>query len=170
MATLLDTIKQAIDMEVKGENAYREFAEEATDPFIKTTFSGLADDEVEHRKLLHDYAEQISKGNPLELGKFKDNNPQRIFGMSLNEFKDHAKLGAEQLKPFDAGIQLEKAGIEYYTKALAGAETDEEKTFFESLIVQENMHLDILTKAKEFLSNPQSSFHDMEDWLLDGGI
>ncbi len=173
MAEIIEALKQALDFENKGEQAYRDIIVQSEDLFIKNIFNSLADDEAEHARVIEAYADSIESDTffdfEKELEQIKDNNPQRIFGMSIQEFKDMSSSEDEELVPFDTGIKLEEESIKFYTEKLLATDDDQEKQFFHFIIQQEEMHRSSLIKAKDFLSDPQNSFNEMESWLLDGG-
>lgn len=173
MKDMLIALNEAINLEVEGELIYKEIAEQSTDDFVRMTFKGLADDEVRHAKIIKDFAESIKKDKAFDmkqLDAIKDNRPSRIFGTSIKKFKDKAKHDAKALKPFDTAIDLEKRSIEFYTGRLDKAVLDETKELFLFLIAQEKMHLTSLEKAKDFLKNPEHSYLEMEEWIMDGGM
>jgi len=160
-----EALKYALDFEIKGEQIYREIAENSEDNFVKNTFNGLADDELVHEKVIKGYME--GKADFDELKKVTI-DPKRFFGTVTEEFKKKAKLSAEKLKPFDTGIGLEKKSIAYYKEQLEKASSDEAKKFFEFLVEQEEFHLKSLQEAKNFVSDPENFYVEFERWTLEG--
>ena len=159
---LLKALKYALEFEIKGENIYEDLANEAEDEFVKNTFNGLADDETEHIRIINKYMESIEEETEFDLDKemekIRDLRPKRLFGMLTEEFKKKAKLDEKQLKPFDAGIELEKTSIDYYQEQSKIAETEQTKRFFEFLVKQEQFHLRSLQEAKDFLGEPENFY------------
>ena len=169
---LIKALNYAIEFEVIGEGVYRDVANKAEDAFIKNTFNGLANDEIEHIRVINRYMESLKQGKKFdvdkEMEKVKDLSPKRFFGILTKEFKKKAALSAEGLKPFDAGIELEQKSIDYYTKQLGKAKTEETRRFFEFLVKQEKFHLESLQKAKDFLSDPENFYVEFERWTFEG--
>jgi rubrerythrin len=52
----------AQQLEVVGQQAYRRFAEQATDPAIRELFVYLADEEVDHEKFFGELRERVEQG------------------------------------------------------------------------------------------------------------
>ena len=169
---LIKALKYAIEFEIKGENIYEDLANEAEDEFVKNTFSGLAKDELVHIEVINKYMESIESESKFdfdkEMEKVKDINPKRFFGILTEEFKKRAKLAAEQLKPFDTGIELEQKSIDYYQKQDKKAKSEQTKKFFEFLVKQEKFHLRSLQQAKDFLGDPENFYVEFERWTLEG--
>lgn len=171
MTEKTEILENAINFEIKGESLYKDAANNSSSMFVKKIFNGLADDESDHEAALRQYLESIKnnkKFDPAEIEKISKSSPKKIFGMQIEEFKRISKAADDELAPFDAGIELEKESIRYYTESLSSTETEEGKKLFQTLIDIENIHLQSLKKAKEFLQNPGSGFMELEHWILEG--
>ena len=141
---LIEALKYALDFEEKGEQIYREIAENSSDGFVKNTFNGLAKDEHIHEQVIKGYIEGKADFDSLKKITL---DPKRFFGTVTEEFKQRAKEYGAELKPFDTGIQLEKESIAYYKEQLGKSKTEEAKKFFSFLLKQEEFHLQSLEKA-----------------------
>ncbi|MBW2977734.1 ferritin family protein [Candidatus Woesearchaeota archaeon] len=162
---LIEALKYALDFEEKGEQIYRDIAENSSDEFVKNTFNGLAKDEHIHEQVIKGYIE--GKADFSELKKVTL-DPKRFFGTVTEEFKQRAKEYGAELKPFDTGIELEKQSIAYYKEQLEKVETDEAKRFFEFLLEQEKFHLKSLEQVREFIGDPENFYVEFERWTLEG--
>ncbi len=168
-----DILNEALIFEKKGEKMYSEIAKSTKDVFVRKIFITLSSDELVHAKTVEKFSKSFKVGSAFDendLAKAENQSKTRIFGISISRFKKHARLSSKELRPFDIGIELEKKSIEYYQKGLNGSKSEIEKRLYEVLISAEKMHLDSLTKAKDFLSDPEKGFMELEEWLLDGGI
>jgi rubrerythrin len=168
---LIKALKYALEFEIKGENIYEDLANKAEDDFVKNTFSGLAKDELIHIQVITKYMESIEGETEFDFEKELKKvttSPKRLFGVVTEDFRKKAKLDAEQLKPFDTGIELENKSINYYIEQSKKAKSDMTKKFFEFLIKQEKFHLKSLQEAKDFLGDPENFYVEFERWSLEG--
>jgi rubrerythrin len=168
---LIKALKYAIDFEIKGENIYEDLANEAEDEFVKNTFSGLAKDELVHIEVINKYIESIEKETEYDFEKELKKvttSPKRLFGILPKKFKQKAALAANQLKPFDIGMELEQKSIDYYKEQGKKAKSEATKRLFEFLTKQEKFHLKALQEAKDFLGDPENFYVEFERWGFGG--
>jgi len=66
-------------------------------------------------------------------------------------------------------MQMEKEGIEFYTKLLAGTENAKEKALFEKLIKEEGAHYEIFANTYNFIYDTGNWFMWEEHSMVDGG-
>jgi rubrerythrin len=66
-------------------------------------------------------------------------------------------------------MQMEKEGIDFYRKLLAGSENEKEKALIEKLIKEEGEHYEIFANTYSFINDTGNWFMWEEHSMVDGG-
>jgi rubrerythrin len=156
----LTIIRQAIVKELEGHEFYKMVSERPGNSLeAREAFKLLADEEMKHADWLKDMYVKVEKGKVEDL----------VSGIELDvPAPGNAKWKKMQnesasipVAVFGIGIKMEKASIEYYTKAAADTKIKEAKEFFEMLAKWEKTHL-------EFLSDEYEDM--MQEWWAEQGF
>jgi len=148
--SMIQAIKEAVMVEVKGQQLYNHAAKETTDPAARAMFQMLAKDEDEHvRILMTQYKALMDEGqmdlaavDPAEL----DHGSHSIVD---DEFKRSIKRGNFEMAVIGIGCDLEKKAIAYYKEQAAKALTPELETLFTWLYKWEGGHLEQLIELEK---------------------
>ena len=125
-------IKFAMANEVEAENFYREAAGKLQDPYLKSMFQQLSEEEKGHREAL----KQIYISN--RIGEYFDE--QRDYKVS--ESVDAPKLTMD-MKPADAlalAMKKEEEAMVQYTELAESCQDAEKKKVFQDLAAMERGH------------------------------
>jgi rubrerythrin len=156
----LTIIRQAIVKELEGYEFYKMVSESAKNSLeTKEAFLQLANEEMKHVNWLKDMYVKVERGKLEDLVSGIELDVPAPGNAKWKNFKkDSASI---PVAVFGIGIKMEKASIEYYTKAAADTKIAGAKEFFEMLAKWEKAHL-------EFLSD---EYEDMlVDWWADQGF
>ncbi|HEY5576183.1 MAG TPA: ferritin family protein [Clostridiaceae bacterium] len=156
----LTIIRQGIVKELEGYEFYKMVSENTKNSLeTKETFMQLANEEMKHANWLKEMYVKVEKGKLEDLvSGIELDVPAPGNAKWKNLKKDSASI---PVAVFGMGINMEKASIEYYTKAAADTKIKEAKEFFVMLAKWEKTHL-------EFLSD---EYEDMlVDWWADQGF
>ena len=145
---LLDILKEAISIEIYGQEYYSIFSELVEDNNARSLFKGLSRDEGDHRDILEKEYKKIS-GKPVDIKLLDRENKEKarhIFPESLEpigiaETKDVLKLG----------IRTEERSIEFYSSSAKRTENRSSKDLFLKLVGIEQGHKSILQDAMYYL-------------------
>jgi rubrerythrin len=114
-----DAIEFAIRVEENGERFYREAARLVDDQGVKDLFSGLADDEVGHRKRFEEMRGALGDYSPPEtyegeyMAYLRDYIDEKaVFRKELKE--DYLRGGGDTLRAIAFALQRELDSISYY--------------------------------------------------------
>jgi rubrerythrin len=156
----LTIIRQGIVKELEGYEFYKMVSENAKNSLeTKEAFMQLANEEMKHANWLKEMYVKVERGKLEDLvSGIELDVPAPGNAKWKNLKKDSASI---PVSVFGIGINMEKASIEYYTKAAADTKIKGAKEFFEMLAKWEKTHL-------EFLSD---EYEDMlVDWWADQGF
>jgi rubrerythrin len=86
-----------------------------------------------------------------------------------NEMMERVEVTKDDLEAFKIAMQMEKEGVEFYSKAASDAKTEKEKALFGRLVKEEEEHYNIYANTYFFLSDTGSWFMWEEHSIVDGG-
>lgn len=147
---LLKAVKDAVMVEVKGQQLYSHAAEQAADPAARAMFEMLARDEDDHVRILTtQYKHLLADGklnltglNPAEL----DHGSQTVI---TDEFKKSVRKGSFEMAVISIGCDLENKAIAYYREHAARTEDPDLKQLFTWLLGWEDGHLTQLLELEK---------------------
>ncbi|MGE5628750.1 MAG: ferritin family protein [Solirubrobacterales bacterium] len=146
----LTIIRQAIIKEIEGYEFYKMVAErENNTKETKEAFLELAEEEFQHVRWLEnmyslvksDKSENFEMANELDVPA-----PSNLKWKKIDK-----NSGSIAVAVFGIGIQMERASIEYYTKAANETKIESAKKFFMKLAKWEQAHLELLSKEYDEL-------------------
>ena len=159
----MNFLEQAIQMEIEGEQFYRELAEQSTDPGVKTILSSLADDEVKHRHLF----EQMKSDKPAELvptdaGKVAVSNFEQLRAENKHDaFKESIRQALAKAQ------DVEMKSYHHYKALVDQISNPDYKALVLKIAAEEEKHagilLDLLNyylSPKQWLENAEWNHHD----------
>ncbi|MCE8429490.1 MAG: ferritin family protein [Candidatus Methanoperedens sp.] len=150
---ILDILKEAISIEIYGQEYYSIFSELVEEENAKSIFRGLSRDEGDHRQLLEKEYRKIS-GKSFEEGVLDEKNrkkasevfPESLEPMNITETQEALKLG----------IRTEERSIELYSKSAQKTDIRSIKDLFLKLVDFEKDHKEILKDALYYLGQEGS--------------
>jgi len=146
----MNCIEFAINMELDGEEYYKEQATINKDNSLKAVFLVLAKDEESHARILKNKLKELSYN-------LQDNNTisevKNVFE-GIEDYKKEISILPVQLELYKEALEKEKQSISLYEKLLSQATDDNEKKLFEYLIKQEKDHYAILEDFALLISRP----------------
>ncbi len=147
---MIKAIKDAVMVEVKGQQLYSHAAEKAEDPAARAMFEMLAKDEDDHvRILMNQYKSLVEKGkldlsdvHPAEV----DHGSQTVI---TDDFKKAVQRGKFEMAVISIGCDLENKAIAYYKEHAAKTDDADLKQLFTWLVEWEDGHLEQLLELEK---------------------
>ena len=146
---VVKVLKEALMVEIKGQQLYTHAATQTTNPDAKKLFEMLAEDEVQHTKILRTQLTSLMKDGKFDLSGIHpaelDHGSQNVVS---DEFKRSLKRGDFEMAVIGIGCDLETRAIDYYNEQ--GQKTDDPdlKKLFGWLSEWEVDHLDQLRELE----------------------
>ncbi len=162
----MNALEMAMKMETDAIQFYTEAAGKTKYPVGKKMFLAITEDEKRHLQMIS----ELVKG--LEVTA-KDVSPMKnvksIFDKMKTEMMHKAAATSDELEAFKIAMTMEKEGVEFYKKTLAGARKEKEKALLERLIREEEQHYAIFANSHQFLADTGNWFMWEERGIVEGG-
>jgi rubrerythrin len=91
-----------------------------------------------------------------------------IFESMKDEMMKKVEATTDELEAFKIAMRMEKEGLEFYKKTLAGSKKEPERVLLELLIKEEQQHYDIFANTYQFLSDSGNWFMWEERGIVEG--
>ncbi len=151
--------EMAIELELNGEQFYRNLAEDAKSSGLKTIFNMLADDETKHKYIF----EKMQNEDHSEISDtliIKEANT--IFKqLNKDDFTDEVK----QLEVYKRALELEQKSVDYYEELTDLTKDDNTKSALLKIIAEEKKHYNLLEFLIEYVAKPDTWVEDAEFYL-----
>ncbi len=162
----MNAIEISIKMETDAIAYYSEAAKKTSHPVGKKMFLSIINDEKRHLKMLEDLfkglAITVKDVSPME-------NVKTVFEKHRSEMSERVQATTDEMAALKEAMEMEKEGIQFYTKAAAEAKTEKEKALFERLIEEEKQHYEIFSNTHFFMSDTGSWYMWEEHTIVEGG-
>ncbi len=146
----LTIIRQAIVKEIEGYEFYRMVSERKNNTKeITEAFLELAEEEKKHVKWLENMYELVKSGDSESFEMVNELDVPAPGNLKWKKIDKEA--GSVAVAVFGIGIQMERASIEYYTKAANDTKIESAKQLFKKLVKWEQTHLDLLSREYDEL-------------------
>ena len=151
--TALDTLKQALILERRGQAFYAKTAEQASVPGLKDIFTTLAEEEGKHIEYLNERFASFGKSGTFPSGEASppEGSGRLADAVLTEEIRNSIDAAAYEAAAISAAIELEKRAIRLYSERAETAEDTKESEFYRSLAVWEDGHLELLVKLNDEL-------------------
>ena len=161
----MNAIDVAKKMESDAIKFYSEAAGKTSYPAGRKMFETIAEDERRHLEMVT----KLIEGLDIHM---EDVHPLQNIKTVFEEMKDDmmAKVAAtsDELEAFKIAMQMEKEGLDFYTKLADEAESEKEKTLFKKLINEEQLHYNIFANTYDFLNDTGNWFMWDEHSIVEG--
>jgi len=147
---MLKAIKDAVMVEVKGQQLYNHAAQQADDAAAKAMFEMLARDEDDHVRILMTQYKSLMEDGKLNLDDVHPAEVDHGSGTVItDDFKRSLKKGKFEMAVISIGCDLENKAIAYYKEHAAKAEDPQLKQLFTWLTEWEDGHLEQLLELEK---------------------
>lgn len=162
----MNAVEIAIKMETDAIAFYKEASGKVGNKVGKMMFLSIVEDEKHHLAMLKDMFQGLGISardvHPIR-------NVKTIFQELKHEMLERAGATDDELNAFKIATEMEKKGVEFYTKAASEAVEPKEKALFERLMKEEEQHYTIFSNTYFFMHDTGSWFLWDEQSLVDGG-
>ncbi len=168
----LNALEVALNNELREREFYMKHAERTKNPFGKTMFRQIADEELEHYERLRELHKEWEK-----MKKWPETLPLKVKGTLVKDIligfvkkiDDQPYHDSDDLEAVRTAIDFEAKGMELYVKLRDASSNNQEREFFDLLARIEREHYLSLKDAEEYFIDPASWYQRMERQNVDGG-
>ena len=161
----MNVIDVAKKMETDAIKFYSEAAHKTAYPAGRKMFETIVEDEKRHLEIITKMIEgldvHMDDVHPLK-------NIKTVFEKMKDDMMERVAATSDELEAFKIAMQMEKEGLEFYTKLATEAETEKEKGLFEKLIHEEQQHYNIFASTYDFLNDTGNWFMWEEHSIVEG--
>lgn len=161
----MNVIDIAKKMETDAIHFYSEAAEKTSYPAGKKMFETIVEDEKRHLEIVTRLIEGLDV-NMTDVHPMQ--NIRTVFEKMKDDMMERVAATSDELEAFKIAMQMEKEGLDFYTKLAAEAETEKEKALFEKLIYEEQQHYNIFASTYDFLNDTGNWFMWEEHSIVEG--
>lgn len=160
---MLEIIKSAILLELRGEAFYRKVAESSSNKDIKNIFDIMAKEEVLHTKILRDKFSEVANNKNMS-----DTELSGYTGMSPSDYvlsesmKNQIAAAGFEAAAISAAIDMESKAIKLYSESADKATGTSEKKLFQWLADWEKGHHKLLFELDQDLR--ERVWNDNQFW------
>lgn len=163
-----EALQTALEFEIKGEGIYRDVAEKTKNPVVKRTFKYLFQQEQNHIREIKAYLADIEHPEAVELKGDKQEGVKKFFNEEIKRISEKLELSGDDVKAHENAMELETYAYNFYKEQRDKAGNGGVKKFFETLMIQENAHFQLIQNAHEYIKNPEQFFAEEEKWIVEG--
>ncbi len=162
----MNALELAMKMETDAIAFYSEAEQKVKHPAGKKMFQAVTEDEKRHLEMVRQLIQglQITPQDVSPMKKVKT-----VFASMKGEMMRKVAATQDEMEAFKIAMQMEKEGLELYTKTLAAATKDKERALLERLIKEEQQHYQLFTNTHQFLADTGNWFLWEEQGILEGG-
>ncbi|MCP4293750.1 MAG: ferritin family protein [bacterium] len=147
---MIKAIKDALMVEIKGQQLYNHAAKETKDAAARAMFEMLAKDEDDHVAILSAQYKSLLKDGKVDLSLIDpaevDHGSQNVV---TDDFKKSIKRGNFEMAIISIGCDLENKAIAYYRDQAAKTDDADLKQLFTWLAEWEDGHLEQLLELEK---------------------
>ena len=170
----LEALQFALKTEEDGYKYYKESSERTDHPVAKKFFTNLAEDEVEHIRLIkefHHSLEQSPDNGEVELPDAPGNPLKKlktIFEEARENIKGNIPADTGILDVYKHAMDLETKAAEFYKKRRDVTKFERMKKMFDWLFHFESYHYQLLSETLSYLENPEQWYLNYEKSIFEG--
>ncbi|MCP4570911.1 MAG: ferritin family protein [bacterium] len=147
---MIKAIKDAVMVEIKGQQLYHHAATKTDDPQARAMFEMLAKDEDDHVNILMNQYKHLMQEGKIDLADVHPGEVDHGSNPVINDdFKKALQRGEFEMAIIGIGCDLERRAIAYYTEQAAKAEDAGLKQLFTWLVEWEDGHLEQLMELEK---------------------
>ena len=162
----------AIKMEKEGQSFYLKAMNLTDDPFVKSMFHSLAEDEMRHAEIFRSMADEVGV-KPAALEAIDKEGPTKrisaVFREAARKVREDLKPDDDQIKILDIALGMEQKAYDFYHETAQLCDDPKEKEILGKIANEENEHYRILDDTKLYLTNQAEWNIKEEKPLIDGG-
>jgi rubrerythrin len=147
---MVDAVKQALMVEIKGQELYTHAATKTEDPAARALFEALAKDEDDHVRILKSQYKSLMEDGRIDLAAVHPAEVDHGSHMIIDDkFKRSIQRGTFEMAVIGIGCDLENKAISYYKEQAAKAEDADLRQLFTWLAEWEDGHLEQLLELEK---------------------
>jgi rubrerythrin len=138
-------LKTAIEIEDNGMETFLNFARLTKDETGKNMFIRLAQDEMQHRRILEEQLENLMEGKPITKVEIPKSEVEKVLPKIREKQKrTRGESGLLEVDALNTALDLERKAAQYFREQAELVENEDAKSLFIRLAEWEEAHYDII--------------------------
>ena len=167
----METLKKAMEIELKEKGYYIAAAEAATNPVARQLFERLALEEDAHAEKFKAIEAELSKGKDwptIVAPSWEGTHLKAVVAAFNGTAAADVVTGRSELDAMKGAMAKELEAYDMYRSRAAETTSAAEQKFYNTLAGEERMHHLALLDSYEFLTDPAGWYSAKEKWTLEG--
>jgi rubrerythrin len=164
----IKALRTAIELEIKGLEAFQSFADQTDNEMGKKVFLQLAKDEIRHKEILEDQLDNLVQGKVWENVDIPKSDIEKLapkIRKRALETKGESAVG--ELDALNAALDLERNAMAFFREKAEIVGIPEAKALFLRLAEWEETHYDLINAEIDSI-NHTGFYFDMWEFKMDG--
>lgn len=159
-----DILKEAILLETRGKQFYKNVAEKCDSPSAKKVFEMMAQEEDEHIKFLRDQFRNYTKEHSFLKPEDHEENPEEtiILKVLTDKIKKEINAASFEAAAISSAIDFEMNAVKLYKSRAKEATDPNEKKLYSILAAWEGEHSKLLVEINNALK--EDIWYDNNFW------
>ncbi len=149
----------AMNLEKEGEKFYRDLADKTEDKGLKSILLMLAEEEVKHYDLFKKMLDDADISTLPKMEVFEET--ASVFEQMKNTKEEHS-FDKNQVEYYQKAVAIEEQNENFYRKEACNAKSEEHKKIFTRIADEEEKHLVVLKNLVEFITEPDNYLESAE--------
>ncbi len=149
----------AMGLEKEGEEFYKDLAEKTDDVGLKNILLMLAHEEVKHYNL---FKKMLENADVSSLPKMEVIDEVKSRFEKMKDIPVSHHFDKDQIEYYKRAVAIEEQNENFYKEQACNAKTEEHKQIFLRIAEEEQKHLLILQNLVEFISHPEDYLDNAE--------
>ncbi|MBN1354436.1 MAG: ferritin family protein [Candidatus Omnitrophica bacterium] len=171
---LLGLLKEAIDMEKRGQKFYSDMSRKCTNEITGKTFAFLAENEAKHIESIKNFYETMRKEGKfpsfnLESDRGERKEALRIFSKNIKNLAEKIKPDENDLEACQFAMDFENNGYRYYKDMLGKTKDGNLVELLKFLLDEESAHYEGIKDLHTYLADSKNWYMYEEESFPQGG-
>lgn len=159
----MEGIEYAIKMEKEAEKRYRDLAEKAVNPGLKSIMILLAEEEARH----HTYYKALRESADAQMNSTELISAVKQVFLRMREAGDTSGIEVSEVALYKTALKAEKEHYEFYRKKAGAAKDEAERRILLNIAEEEKKHARVLENIVDFVSRPEEWLENSEWYHLE---
>ena len=162
--SLVDIIKGAILLELKGRAFYKNIAEQTKNEGVKEIFDTMAAEEEKHIAILSDHYTSLIENGTIKPKKYEERQEDVISNVLVKKVRDELTAADYEAAAITAAMAMEEKAVEFYSNRAETSQDEAEVALFRWLANWERSHLQFLNELDRELR--EKVWQDNQFWPM----
>jgi rubrerythrin len=159
----VEELEHAIEMEKEAEKYYRDLAEKAVNPGLKSIMMLLAGEEARH----HAFYKALAESPEAQMDSSELISAVKQVFLKMKEAGDTSGIDVSEVALYKKVLEAEREHCDFYNKKAGAAKDEMERRILLKIAEEEKRHAMVLENIVDFVSRPDEWLENAEWYHLE---